>query len=36
MTVPADNTPKKYDSYLRAEIVRQGELAQLTGQALKK
>jgi tripartite-type tricarboxylate transporter receptor subunit TctC len=36
MTVPADNTPEKYDSYLRAEIVRQGELAQLTGQALKK
>ena len=35
MTVPADNTPEKYDSYLRAEIVRQGELAKLTGQALK-
>ena len=34
MTVPADNTPEKYDAYMRAEIVRQGEIAKLTGQAL--
>jgi tripartite-type tricarboxylate transporter receptor subunit TctC len=36
MTVPADNTPGRYDAYLRAETVRQGELARLTGQALQK
>ena len=36
MTVPADNTPEKYDAYMRAETVRQGELAKLTGQALQK
>jgi tripartite-type tricarboxylate transporter receptor subunit TctC len=36
MTVPADNTPEKYDAYLRAETVRQGELAKLTGAALQK
>jgi tripartite-type tricarboxylate transporter receptor subunit TctC len=36
MTVPADNTPEKYDSFMRAETVRQGELAKLTGQALQK
>ena len=34
MTVPADNTPEKYDAYMRAEIVRQGEVAKLTGAAL--
>jgi tripartite-type tricarboxylate transporter receptor subunit TctC len=36
MTVPADNTPEKYDAFMRAETVRQGELAKLTGQALQK
>ena len=36
MTVPVDNTPEKYDAFMRAETVRQGELAKLTGQALKK
>jgi len=36
MTVPADNTPEKYDAYLRAETVRQGEIAKLTGAALQK
>jgi tripartite-type tricarboxylate transporter receptor subunit TctC len=34
MTVPADNTPEKYDAYMREEIVRQGEVAKLTGAAL--
>jgi tripartite-type tricarboxylate transporter receptor subunit TctC len=36
MSVPplADNTPEKYDAYMRAEIVRQGEVAKLTGAAL--
>jgi tripartite-type tricarboxylate transporter receptor subunit TctC len=34
MTVPAENTPEKYDAYLRAETVRQGEIAKLTGAAL--
>lgn len=33
MTVPADNTPAKYDAFLRSEIVRQGEIAKMTGQA---
>jgi hypothetical protein len=36
MTVPSDNTPEKYDAYLRAEMVRQGEIAKLTGAALQK
>jgi tripartite-type tricarboxylate transporter receptor subunit TctC len=36
MTVPVDNTPEKYDAYLRAETVRQGELAKLTGAALSR
>ena len=36
MMVPADNTPEKYDAYLRAETVRQGEIAKLTGAALQK
>jgi tripartite-type tricarboxylate transporter receptor subunit TctC len=27
VTVPADNTPEKYDAYLRAETARQGEIA---------
>jgi tripartite-type tricarboxylate transporter receptor subunit TctC len=34
MTVPTDNTPEKYDAYMREEIVRQGEIAKLTGAAL--
>jgi len=29
MTVPADNTPAKYDAFIRQEIVRQGEIAKL-------
>jgi tripartite-type tricarboxylate transporter receptor subunit TctC len=36
MTVPAGNTPEKYDAYLRAETARQGEIAKLTGAALQK
>ena len=36
MTVPADNTPERYDAYLRSETVRQGEIAKLTGAALQK
>jgi tripartite-type tricarboxylate transporter receptor subunit TctC len=32
MTVPADNTPDKYDAFLRSETGRQGEIAKLTGQ----
>lgn len=36
MTVPGDNTPEKYDAFMRSETVRQGELAKLTGQALQK
>ena len=36
MTAPADNTPERYDAYLRAETVRQGEIAKLTGAALQK
>ena len=27
----ADNTPEKYDAYLREETVRQGEVAKLIG-----
>ncbi len=34
MSVPADNTPEKYDAYMRQEIIKQGEVAKLTGQAL--
>jgi tripartite-type tricarboxylate transporter receptor subunit TctC len=33
MTVPADNTPAKYDAFIRQEIVRQGEIAKLTKEA---
>jgi tripartite-type tricarboxylate transporter receptor subunit TctC len=29
MTVPADNTPEKYDAFMRAETKRQGEVAKL-------
>ncbi len=29
MTVPADNTPAKYDAFIRQETVRQGEIAKL-------
>jgi tripartite-type tricarboxylate transporter receptor subunit TctC len=36
MTVPAENTPEKYDAHLRAETARQGEIAKLTGAALQK
>ena len=36
MTVPAENTPEKYEAYLRTETVRQGEIAKLTGAALQK
>ena len=33
MSVPAaaDNTPEKYEAYIREEIVRQGEIAKLMG-----
>ena len=33
MSVPAaaDNTPEKYEAYIRAEIVKQGEIAKLMG-----
>jgi tripartite-type tricarboxylate transporter receptor subunit TctC len=34
MSVPADNTPEKYEAYLKTEILRQGEIAKLTGEAL--
>ena len=34
---PADeNTPEKFDKFMRAEIARQGEMAELSGQKLKK
>jgi tripartite-type tricarboxylate transporter receptor subunit TctC len=33
MTVPADNTPAKYDAFVRQEIVRQGEIAKLVKEA---
>jgi tripartite-type tricarboxylate transporter receptor subunit TctC len=36
MTVPVDNTPEQYDAYLRAETVRQGEIAKLAGAALQR
>lgn len=36
MTVPADNTPEKYEAYIRSEIVRQGEIAKLMKDAEKK
>jgi tripartite-type tricarboxylate transporter receptor subunit TctC len=36
MTVPLDNTPEQYDAYLRAETVRQGEIAKLAGAALQR
>jgi tripartite-type tricarboxylate transporter receptor subunit TctC len=29
MTVPADNTPAKYDAFIREETVRQGDIAKL-------
>ena len=29
----ADNTPEKYDAFMRKEIVRQGELAKLAKEA---
>jgi tripartite-type tricarboxylate transporter receptor subunit TctC len=32
MTVPADNTPEKYDAFIRHEIERQREIAKLSGQ----
>jgi len=31
MTVPADNTPEKYDAFIRREIERQREIAKLSG-----
>ena len=31
MTVPSDNTPEKFAEFMRREIVRQAELAKLTG-----
>jgi tripartite-type tricarboxylate transporter receptor subunit TctC len=32
----AENTPEKFDKFMRAEIARQGELAEMSGQKLKK
>jgi tripartite-type tricarboxylate transporter receptor subunit TctC len=32
MTVPAENTPEKYDAFIRQETVRQGEIANLVKQ----
>ena len=32
----ADNTPDRYDAYLRAETARQGAIAKLTGAAMPK
>jgi tripartite-type tricarboxylate transporter receptor subunit TctC len=32
----ADNTPDKFEHFMREEIARQGELAELSGQKLKK
>ena len=32
MTVPADNTPEKYDAFMRQETARQAGLAKLSGQ----
>jgi tripartite-type tricarboxylate transporter receptor subunit TctC len=32
----ADNTPEKFEKFMREEIARQGELAELSGQKLKK
>jgi hypothetical protein len=29
-----DNTPEKYDAFMRQEVAHQGELAKLSGQAL--
>jgi tripartite-type tricarboxylate transporter receptor subunit TctC len=34
MTVPADNTPEKYDAFIRQETVRQGEIAKLVKQTM--
>jgi tripartite-type tricarboxylate transporter receptor subunit TctC len=33
MTVPADNTPEKYEAFMREETVRQGEIAKLSKNA---
>lgn len=33
MTVPADNTPEKYDAFMRQETARQAEIAKLSGQS---
>jgi tripartite-type tricarboxylate transporter receptor subunit TctC len=32
----ADNTPEKFEKFMREEIARQGDLAELSGQKLKK
>ncbi len=32
--LPADNTPEKFEKFLRDEIARQGVLAELTGQKI--
>ena len=31
MTIPTDNTPEKFAEFMRAQSVRQGELAKLSG-----
>ena len=32
----AENTPEKYDAFMRDEIARQGEIAELSGQKLRR
>jgi hypothetical protein len=36
MAPPPDNTPEHLDAFLRGEIAHQGELAKLSGEALKR
>ena len=31
----SDNTPEKFDAYMREEVARQGVLAELSGQKIK-
>ena len=32
----ADNTPEKFDTFMREEIARQGELAEMSGQRISR
>jgi tripartite-type tricarboxylate transporter receptor subunit TctC len=36
MSVPAENTPEKYDAFLRAETKRQGEIAKMVAPSTKR